>query len=382
MKDRLLSIVVPTKDRYPYLKKLVELVLSFESDEIELVIQDNTKDNSDFLSFLATIDNRNIRYAHREEQIPVTLNSDLAILNSTGKYLCFIGDDDGVLRNIIDYVKWMEENDVESLRSEPPISYNWPGSKGLVYDSSSKLRFHRPTGKREVVTDFEKVRRFNLRRGGLEQSKNPRIYCGIVRRDILFKVYEKTGTFFPGPSPDMASSTALGYFVHKHVITDEIIVLAGSCPKSTAGMGRQHKHAGRIEDVPWLPKDTAERWEKELPRYWTGETIYAESAIKAIKALEKTEDLKYMNYPYFYASFAMYHPHEFYMIKPFVTIKNIIPFCVAYSRIFGQRLGAFVSNLLRERVGVKGSSFRFNDVPDIIECEKIVFETLRPREER
>ncbi len=376
MDSYLLSIIVPTKDRYPYLIKLIELIRGFKSDEVELVIQDNTYDNQEILSYLKSIDDSNIKYGHRAEQIPVTLNSDLAILNSTGKYVCFIGDDDGVVRNILDYVKWMEDNGIDSLRSEPPISYNWPGSKGIVYDSSSKLRFHKPTGKRELVTDFSEVRRHNLRRGGLEQSKNPRIYCGIVRRDVLNKVYDKTGTFFPGPSPDMASSTALGYFVKKHVITDEIIVLAGSCPKSTAGMGRQHKHTGRIEDVPWLPKETASRWEKKLPKYWTGETIYAESAIKAIRALGHEEDLKYMSYPYFYASFFIYHPREFYMIKPFVTFKNIFPICVAAVSVLSQRTIAFIRNIAREKLGVKNSALMYNGVSDIIECERIIYEFI------
>lgn len=377
MNQPLLSIVVPTKDRYFYLIKLIELIQGFNEDELELVIQDNTKDNTEILSFLKTIDCSRIRYGHREEQIPVTLNSDLAILNSTGKYVCFIGDDDGVVRNILDYVRWMEDNRVDSLRSEPPISYNWPDSKGLIYDSSSKLRFHKPLGRKVIVNDFHHIRKYNLEHGGLVQGKSPRIYCGIVRRDILNLVYDKTGSFFPGPSPDMASSTALSYFVKKHVITDDIIVLAGSCPKSTAGMGRQHKHSGKIEDVPWLPKDTSERWEKELPKYWTGETIYAESAIKAIKAVGHEDDLTYMNYPYFYGSFFVYHPREFYMIKPFINLKNIWPFFISVLRVFKVRLFFFIRNIYREKLGIKDNNFRFEGVPDIVECEKIVYETIR-----
>ena len=49
---KLLSIVVPTKDRYKYLKYLIELIASFNSDEVELVIQDNSEDNKEILDFL------------------------------------------------------------------------------------------------------------------------------------------------------------------------------------------------------------------------------------------------------------------------------------------------------------------------------------------
>ena len=49
MKSPLLSIVVPTKNRYYYLLKLIELVESIGSPELELVIQDNSDDNDEFL---------------------------------------------------------------------------------------------------------------------------------------------------------------------------------------------------------------------------------------------------------------------------------------------------------------------------------------------
>ncbi len=128
--------------------------------------------------------------------------------------------------------------------------------------------------------------------------------------------------------------------------------------------------------MPWLPKETASRWEKKLPKYWTGETIYAESAIKAIRALGHEEDLKYMSYPYFYASFFIYHPREFYMIKPFVTFKNIFPICVAAVSVLSQRTIAFIRNIAREKLGVKNSALMYNGVSDIIECERIIYEFI------
>jgi len=46
-----LSIVIPTKDRYDYLESLIELISGFESDEIEIVIQDNTYDNREIIDY-------------------------------------------------------------------------------------------------------------------------------------------------------------------------------------------------------------------------------------------------------------------------------------------------------------------------------------------
>lgn len=372
----LLSIAVPTKDRYFYLKHLIELIKSFDSEEIELIVQDNTENNKEILDFLENLDYSHLKYFHTKEHISVCENSSLAILHSTGKYVCLIGDDDGVVRNILDYVRWMDKNDVDSLRSEPPISYSWPGSKGYIFASSSKLSFHKPKGKIKVITDFSKIRINQLHLGATEQLENPRIYCGIVKREVLDEVYEKTGTYFPGPSPDMASSTALSYVVKKHVITDKIIVLAGSCPKSTAGMGQQHKHIGRIENIPWLPKDTALNWESEIPKYWTGETIYAESAIKAIKRMGHEEDVAKMNYGYLYATFCVYHPNNASMIKNYLKRTDYCSFVKGYVAVFIHRVIVFIVNFLRKKMRIKGNFVIIDNVDSIIECEKFIYREL------
>ena len=58
----LLSIVVPTKDRYFYLKHLIELIKSFNSDDIELIIQDNTSNNTEIINYLDNLDFPHLKY--------------------------------------------------------------------------------------------------------------------------------------------------------------------------------------------------------------------------------------------------------------------------------------------------------------------------------
>lgn len=81
MSQPLLSIVIPTKNRYDCLKKFVELFHSvYTSSEIQLAISDNSDDNSDFLAFLSTVDDKRILYTYTAEHISVGENSDRAIL--------------------------------------------------------------------------------------------------------------------------------------------------------------------------------------------------------------------------------------------------------------------------------------------------------------
>jgi len=43
MGEKLLSIIIPTKDREYYCKRVLDYMLSFEDDRIEFVVQNNGK---------------------------------------------------------------------------------------------------------------------------------------------------------------------------------------------------------------------------------------------------------------------------------------------------------------------------------------------------
>ena len=43
----------------------------------------------------------------------------------------------------------------------------------------------------------------------------PKVYQGVVSRQLLDKLYDKCGTYFPGPSPDMANAVALSILTDK-----------------------------------------------------------------------------------------------------------------------------------------------------------------------
>ena len=123
MDKPLLSIVVPTKDRYKYLRYLIEYVIELNNPQIEFVIQDNTANNKEIIEFLSDKLSENIKYFYTKESIPIGENSDKAVLNSTGKYVCYIGDDDcaGHLRPF--HVPL------------PPLPKSLPERKGILHNA-------------------------------------------------------------------------------------------------------------------------------------------------------------------------------------------------------------------------------------------------------
>lgn len=284
----LLSIVVPTKDRYEYLKKLVDLVVSFQSEEIELVIQDNSEDNSIFTEFISEKINKHpwVKYFYDDQYLTTIQNFDRAVNNCTGDYICFIGDDDGVVRNITRYVRWMKENNIEALRSAHSV-YTWP--RNCKY--SSYLSYE---GKGKGIKYLSPVHElFNiLNNGCLNLGRIPVLYTGIVQKKILDKIYLDYGTYFPGVSPDIANGVVLCFYVNKYVYVDTPIVITGT--SRMTGGGFQGKLVS-FSEVKFLEKKDLELWPSYIPSFWNSRLVWPSSALMTLKRIEKESFIKYFD---------------------------------------------------------------------------------------
>jgi len=307
-KLKLLSIIIPTKDRYNYLKQLVNYIDSFDTKDIELILQDNTFNNAEILDFLNQKNRTYLKYYHTKAQIPISANVDLSIKNSTGEYVCFIGDDDGVLPNIIDCVKWMKQKNIDAL-SPAIMIYNWPDyldfdnegvSAALLFDGFSfdgKMRD--PLKELQALAD----------RGFKHLHTIPKVYQGIVKRSCLDEIYKMGGTFTPGPSPDMATAVALCFVVKKFVTINVPVIFIGQ--SHTVGGGERNLKGAvkNIEDVPFLPPKAKDNWDKRIPKVWCSQTVWPESAIKAIQYMKGQKQIA-INYEFILAWFIHTHPSQ------------------------------------------------------------------------
>ncbi|MBB4806189.1 hypothetical protein HNP38_001461 [Chryseobacterium defluvii] len=300
----ILSIIVPTKNRHYYLEYLVNYFHDLDCREVQLVIQDNSDDNEAQKKFFNSLQNLNddrIIYNYVKESISVIDNSDLALSQATGEYVTFIGDDDIFSKYIIDLVKEIRSKNIDSVL---PLkgSYSWPDIKSRLYGNKLSGKFTQTSvsGKITEIKPREEMDKL-LKCGGTDILDLPRVYHGIVKLSVLKEIKESTGSFFPGPSPDMANAVALGINVRNHILIDIPYVISGHSKSSGGGMGASGRHIGEISNFKHLPKDTADNWSKEVPFYWSGYTIYAESMLQALKRLRKKDLLKKINYNYLYA---------------------------------------------------------------------------------
>lgn len=370
----LLSIAIPTKNRYEYLIPCLRTLITLKQkfDSIEIVVQDNNSDNDQFLEFLNS-NSRYISYHHTPESISVVDNCDLAIANCTGEFICFIGDDDSVPDAIVDVCRWMHDNDIESCLGTI-ARFNWPDMQFLrhQFKNLSIPGPKRYTGPRDVNT----IRNTVLRKGGIEMMDLPKVYHAIVSRKALLRLKQTCGSFFPGPSPDMANAIGLTLILKNHIIIDTPVIVSGFSFKSTGGQGSRGAHHGRIEDISHLPKDTAAQWDERIPRYWTAETIYAESILKAITRCGFNQYTDLFNFPALYAAIAMYHTSLFNIVLPFINTGNFMYVATRYIQIFLKRSGNFIKNILETKLNIS-SQTTFDNVSNIEDAVRIVNEHSR-----
>lgn len=280
----LLSIVIPTRNREFYCIKAIKNILEYRYDRLELVVQDNS--DSDIIEHYATtVQDKRLIYNRVTERINSVINMDAALSLATGKYVIMIGDDDTILPCIFDVVSWMDKNDVCAFSPKRQQSFVW-NEDGLgiyvTYPSKNKLK----------VYDAKSQLQLLLKNGIIDYQSYylPRVYHGIVKRDLLQSLYNLTSHYIGGLSPDIYLSVALSLITENYIVAEFPISIQGICSKSTAFAGKKGTHRGKLEDAPHLYKRGEYIWDSRIPAVYSIETIWAETALKSIQEIADSPD--------------------------------------------------------------------------------------------
>lgn len=369
MTNYLLSVVVPTKNRYKYLEPLIRLVQSFSKGNVELVIEDNSDNNAEFLPVLDKLSSPDLRYFYNSEPISVGDNLDNAIAHSNGEFVCVIGDDDGVFPSIIKCAEWMQTNNVDAV-IPLIVSYMWPDYYGEESKRGGNTSYV-PDSKPFITYLDPKVSlKESLDKGFLNRGNLPICYHGIVKRTCLEQVREVAGCYSPGPSPDIAAGVALSLVIKKYAYINYPIVISGSSKHHGGGAYRMKHGAAPIESLSFLPAHTKENWEKKLPLIWTVETIWPESAIKALRRMGHPEMVEKVNYNLIWSEFLI--QRSYYIKELWKVIDNKLSFILFFIPLFVKRS---IPALLRKvgilKIQAKGTVL-FDDVNDIIAAATVI----------
>lgn len=363
----LLSVVIPTKNRYETLLPTIAAILSNIHDpRIEVVIQDNSDDPTSAQAYFSAHTDPRISYKCVAGLLSVVDNTEAALERARGEYVTFIGDDDFVSPDILEFVQDFSKRGILAA-IYPPAFYWWKSVKFSV-----PTRFHQPgafwypshTSRNEHTINTAQELTRVLKQGAVGLFDLPRIYHGIVHRSVLSKIKAKSGRFVNGASPDMALAIAVSLVIDSHVKVNTPLTVYGASKNSGGGFTAAKNHFGKIADQPHLPQSTKDNWNKNLPPIWSEFTIYPQTAMEVMNAFGHADTL---NYAAFYATMMIYEPH---------LLRAAGPIAVRFFRQNPQRIFAFLAiagkkvlgRLRREfRSRVLGLPFQlyFFDSPDV-----------------
>lgn len=295
---KLLSIVIPTRNRDYYCIEALKDILSFEKDDLEVCVCDNS-DTEGVKEFVERVNDQRIVYKRIVGRINSVINMDTAMKMATGEYVCMIGDDDTILPTIFDALDLARRENYDIVSPRDVVVYFWPKALKETGELSWALRI--ADGGESVMNNEEQLKAF-VNNGCLTYSDVlPRIYHGIVKRTVLEKVFDETGHIVGGLSPDMYLSITTTCNTKNFTVIKYPITIAGACPRSTTSESNTGGHRGKIEEAPHLYKRGPYEWDDRIPRIYTVQTIWAETAMKAFEEMGRQDLLKQVNQGYLYA---------------------------------------------------------------------------------
>jgi glycosyltransferase involved in cell wall biosynthesis len=285
------SIVVPTKDRQLIALKTIKHLLNATTSETEIVVQDNSEDQS--LRDMILILNPPVRlkYFYRVGEISFTQNFEDAINNSSGKFILLIGDDDGITFDLVDIVKIMDKRKIQAIVPTQKAIYFWPNSgvalnnknidNGYLSLNKFNLSCKKVNSKKEVSL---------FMKNGLLNYLNfnfVKAYHGIVRRDFFNKIKQQNGRIIGGLSPDIYLAAYLSMQVNKFLIVDFPLTISGINYNSGSASSSRGEHTGPIEKAPHFKGHKDYQWNKKVPYFYSVETIWADSFMAAFEDFKK-----------------------------------------------------------------------------------------------
>ena len=342
----LLSIIIPTKNRNTTLFQVVNSILdNIKETNYEIIVQDNSDCNKEALSFFNNLTVKGIvKYFYNGNAMPISDNTELAIKNSTGKYLCFIGDDDFVSPQICEITNDLDKKDISCLIYNAGY-YWWDSvkfSKETYYHQPKKLWFPEKINKTFLPFNTDIELKKTLHKGAVSYYSLPRLYHGIVKKDVLDKIKEKTGVYLTGSCPDIAFAVSLSLVIEEYYYMDYPVTVFGASNNSGGGWTASKKHYGELGKISFLRPNIQEVWDLNIPRIWSQTTIYPQTTSEVLNEFNIVYKINYIS---FYATMFVNEPYliSFLYKSVFNYCKfNPIKYFNFFFIVFKKLIGVFV----------------------------------------
>ena len=256
MNSPALSIVVPTRNRADCARATIESLLLIDGD-VQVVVHDNSSGDELELWYRSRAPDHRLVYAREAAQLSFVENFERAVALATGDYVCIIGDDDTVHREIIRVVSWASEHRLDAVVLLPVCTYIWPGA-----GAGSKIIPAAETGLLTVVPFLSQL---EVARARLNQE---RAFLGQLldaTRDTTLaellppadRTPKTTGLFIAGESEAIRLASLQAQVM-------DIIAAQAVKPRSSRNLQTRERHTLKLVGVQVQLSATIEQLQKIL----------------------------------------------------------------------------------------------------------------------
>ena len=268
------TIVIPTRNNVHTLKHTINSCLRQEYPNFEIIISDNSSDDGTY-EMVNSIKDKRIKYIKTPRSLSMTENFEFALSNTNEGYISFIGADDGLMPDAINYVNSLIiKYKVKSVCCQY-ASYNWPDAplkdsgklmlNGLgIYKNGYELR-----------NSYEWIQRTIDFKTSQYVCELPSLYYGFVHRSVIDQCM-KNGIYFHSITPDAYSA-----FVTSMNITDYIFSFTPFCIAGISGKSNGLSQALNGELAQQFLKESAHPIHKEFVFSPAHEVILGEAFFQA-----------------------------------------------------------------------------------------------------
>ncbi len=197
----LFSIVVPTLQRSDTLRHTLATLIDQTLSDFEIVVQNNGGD-ARTEAVVGELNDVRIRHFASPSVLPMVDNWEAALRNARGKFITFVGDDDGFFPDACHVAADILQRTRVDALTWHPFCYYWPNfvypnlCNRLVAAVDYDFRVHIVSAE----TELQRFYRFAIGYWDL-----PMVYNSFVHRSVIERSAAKIGRYFVGLSPDLTS---------------------------------------------------------------------------------------------------------------------------------------------------------------------------------
>lgn len=226
------TVIIPTRDRAETLGATIRTCLRQTYENFEIIVSDNCSDDNT-KEIVEQFNDHRIRYINPGRRLSMSGNFEFALRHVKEGFVMFIGSDDGIMPDAINYVDSIVQKYKVNAVSCQQATYVWPN----FIDSSIAGRFCFGGARRDVeIRESHEWIQKTLSFPSMYCFQLPNLYCGFVHKRVIDQAY-KEGRYFRSITPDAYSAFATAIFIDRYAFSHKPFSIAGASAKSNGASG-------------------------------------------------------------------------------------------------------------------------------------------------